>query len=258
MDKHSKLKRGERSKRAVKWPKILLCTWTAGLFFGIIVIFLRIFRLIRVEKDGIGIRDIVKLTGEGEKVVVIFNHPSMFEAFILPNLFFPFSLIPSFAAISLPDHHFYWSRWFAPFRSVCIPIPRDKGPRQNGETALNIVNTINRKFITLIGAEGGRTYKGERFKEKEGHRLRRFERGVGKVLEKTDPLVILAWSSGGDKIMPNAESDYTGTDKRWLPKIRLKNNAFSICLAAPIRYSEIEADDKLSTLEDMMLDLASK
>lgn len=258
MDKHSKLKRGERSKRAVSTAKILLCTWTAGLFFGIIVIFLRIFRLIRVEKDGIRIWDIVKLTGKGEKVVVIFNHPSMFEAFILPNLFFPFSLIPSFAAISLPDHHFYWSRWFAPFRSVCIPIPRDKGPRQNGETALNIVNTINRKLITLIGAEGGRTYKGEHFKEKDGHRLRRFERGVGKVLEKTDPLVILAWSSGGDKIMPNAESDYTGTDKRWLPKIRLKSDAFSIRFAAPIRYSEIEADDKLSTLEDMMLDLASK
>ncbi len=258
MDKNLGLKQKKKPKHTLNTVKILLCGWTVGFIFGSIVAFLRLFGLVMVEKSGIGIWDIVKLVAKGEKVVIIFNHPSMFEAFILPTLFFPFFLFPRFAAISLPDHRFYWAKWFKPFRPICVPIPRNKGPRENGEMAISIVNTINRKFITLIGAEGGRTCNGVQFKEKEGCRIRRFEKGVGGILERTDPLVILAWSSGGDEIMSNVESDYAGTDKRWLPKVRLKNHAFSVRFGEPVRWSKIKADDKLGALEDMMLDLGAK
>jgi 1-acyl-sn-glycerol-3-phosphate acyltransferase len=223
-----------------------------------LVAFLRMIRLIRVDGRGLKIWDIVKLSAKGEKIVIIFNHPSMFEAFALPALAFPFNLIPRFAFISLPDHRFYWAKWFAFFRPVCVPVPRNKSPRENGEMAISIINTINRKFVTLIGAEGGRTCNGKQFKEKNGKKIRRFERGVDSVLKRTDPIVILAWSSGGDGIMRNEEADYSGTDRRWLPKIRWKGRSFSVRFGQPIRYGEIASEDKLSALEDMLLDLANE
>jgi len=73
----------------------------------------------------------------------------------------------------------------------------------------------------VVFAEGGRTHKGEDFKilkngkiiikkkdeitseDNDFPKIRRFQRGFSAILKFTDAPVLLIWTEGGDKVIPN-------------------------------------------------------
>jgi len=120
---------------------------------------------------------------------------------------------------STPDKtNFFDKWWFWAIRLFCIPIDRERG-RSKG--LREMIKSLNQGKVVLVAPEGGRTYKGGEFKifkngeiiikkkedlspeEIDLPKIRRFQRGFSAVLKFTEAPVLLVWTEGGDRVIPN-------------------------------------------------------
>lgn len=256
-----------RAERA----KTLFVAWTGGMFIGLIVWVMRFFGRLKVK--GLHKRRLRKMMREtGRGAVIISNHPSMTETFITPGLFFPgFLFRADSMPISTPDKRFYNARWFSPIRPTCLSVDRER----SAGFVKAMVERLREKRVVILFAEGGRTYRGNDFKYLGDKRIRRFKPGIdrmlsmggnkiidkklsveeGKPVNRTlGPIIIPAWSEGGESVIPNV--DYDG-ERRWLPFPRLWRK-MSISFGKPVLFEDIEGEGLLERLEDMVLALSKK
>lgn len=184
-----------------KW-KLFLTVWTFGVLGGVLFWLLRLTK--RVEVFGYKKE---KLDPKNIGLVVISNHPSLWEPALLPFLFFPrylFSL--RFVPFSLPDKkNYYNKRWFAPFRSVSVPIERGS-TREELRTIKILREMLREGKILILFPEGGRTIAGKEFRfscfEK---RIRVFPSGIEKLF-KNNCLILPIWTEGGELVIPNKKT----------------------------------------------------
>ena len=236
----------------------LAVLWTIGALGGTLFFLLRIFGRIRLTGY-----DIKKLYPTKKGLIVIYNHPSLWEPGLLPFLFFPFFLFSlKFTPYSAPDkRNFFDKWWFYLIRCFCIPIDREKG-RTKGLREL--IKSVNQGKIVMVAPEGGRTHKGEEFKIlKDGEilikkkselsptennpKIRRFQRSFSALLKFTEAPVLPIWAEGGDRIIPNRDSFPRGPYFLF-PNLRAKTI---------IKIGErIEMKPKISQLEDILLNLS--
>ena len=193
----------------------MVSLWTVGALGGVIFSLLRIFGRIKV----LGF-DAKKLYPNKKGLIVIYNHPSLWEPGLIPFLFFPFFLFSlRFTPYSTPDKKNFFDKWWFYFiRCFCIPIDREKG-RSKG--LRDLIRYVNEGKIVIVAPEGGRTDKGEDFKilrdgkiiirkkselsleENNFPKIRRFQNGFSALLKFTEAPVLLVWTEGGDKVIPN-------------------------------------------------------
>jgi len=237
----------------------LAVLWTIGALGGTLFFLLIIFGRIRLTGY-----DIKKLYPSKKGLIVIYNHPSLWEPGLLPFLFFPFFLFSlKFAPYSAPDkRNFFDKWWFYLIRCLCIPIDREKG-RTKGLREL--IRSVNQGKIVMVAPEGGRTDKGEEFKvlENKGkivvkkkkelklndiHKIRRFQRGFSALLKLTEAAVLPIWTEGGNRVIPNKDSFPKGP-YFLIPNLKAKTI---------IRIGERIKIKDANQLEDILLKLSQK
>jgi len=186
----------------IKKIKLFLAVWTVGLFFGIIFWLLKLTK--RVEVFGYEKR---KFTPRDKSLIVICNHPSLWEPGLLPFLFFPWYLVSlKFVPFSLPDKkNFFDKNWFAPFRAVCVPIERGNR-REELKTIFMLKDRLKEGKILILFAEGGRTHLGKEFKYSvHQNRIKKFPKGIERLFDNSC-LVLPIWTEGGEKVFPNKKT----------------------------------------------------
>jgi 1-acyl-sn-glycerol-3-phosphate acyltransferase len=155
---------------------------------------------------------------ENTGLVIICNHPSLFETLAVPSLLWPRFLVrPSLVPISTPDEkNFMDAGLFGKiFKALVrlfmrivptVPIPRDNA-RKSGEAILTLVKKIDNGNTCLFFAEGGRTGKEtdvEKLRIRGKRRIRKFQDGIAFIVKKTKrPFIVLPlWVDGAEEILP--------------------------------------------------------
>lgn len=230
--------------------RIFFTAWTIGFVVGVMVFIFRVFGWIKIE--GFDIRRLRKMmenTGKG--ILFMSNHPSMTETFVIPSLFFP-KLFP----ISTPAIEFYNAWWFALIRPCCIPVVRES-KISGGRFIISLSGILNDSRIVVLFPEGGRTYKGEKFKfSSKGKKIRSFKEGILPIFSKSSSMIIPVWIEGGESILPNIS--YKGK-KRGLPFPRLGGKMI-VRFGWPFFFNKsdyLDYMDSISYLEDQLLNLSS-
>jgi len=234
----------------------LFVLWTLGFLGGILFFIFRLAK--RIEITGFEIK---KFIPPKEGLIVIYNHPSLWEPGAIVFLLFPWFLFyKSLIPYSAPDKtNFYDKWWFWSVRLFCVPIVREGEGRVKSLKSL-IKKMKKRRTVLFLAPEGGRTHKGKNFKIIEDGEVvikskvqfpcvRRFQRGVSLLLQKTQAPVLPIWTEGGDKVIPNKDSFPKGP-YFLSPNLKAKPPIFKI--GKRIKTTNV------SVLEDELLKLSQK
>lgn len=180
--------------------KLLFLVWTIGLGGGLIFTVLRITGRIRVS--GFTAK---KLKLEKNGLILISNHPSLWEPAIMPFLFFPRYLLSlRYLPISVADKTNYYNQiWFSPFRFACLPVKRHD-PREEIKAVEAMIALVKEGRPLILYPEAGRTFKGEEFKHSaSGKKIRCFPKGLRKLFVESGTNILPIWTEGGDRVILN-------------------------------------------------------
>jgi len=242
--------------------KLLIVIWSAGLLGGLLLWLLRLTKRLKIQGYHQG-----KFKPNNKGLIVIYNHPSLWEPSFLPFLLFPSYLFsPRFAPFSTPDKINYYDKWwFFLFRAVCIPIERG-----NLKGEVRALNEMKKKLaagrILILAPEGGRTFKGDEFKVARSKEielvkdisgtdlsyyqtLRRFKSGIGWLVYNTQANVLPVWAEGGESVIPNRYSFKLPFPRVW--------RQTKIKIGEPLDLGELSKKEIVEFLEDSMLMLGS-
>ncbi len=243
--------------------KFFVAAWSIGLLGGLLFWLLRITN--RVKVQGCERR---KLDPKSKGLILIHNHPSLWEPALLPFLFFPWYLFSSrFAPFSVPDKNNYYDKWWFSFlRIVCIPMERG-----NLKGEVRALRQMQEKLvegkIIILAPEGGRTFKGEEFKViREGKidvvkslpeidsgdnkAIRRFKPGIGWLASKNNVEILPVWTEAGERVIPN-EFSFKLPFPRFWRQTRIK-------IGEPIDLGELSKKEIIELLEDSILKLGAE
>ncbi|MEX2341283.1 MAG: lysophospholipid acyltransferase family protein [Candidatus Paceibacterota bacterium] len=166
--------------------------WTIGLFFGLIVLLLRFFGKLKIEGE-----KKLLITAKKGRVVIMSNHPSLVEAFLLPVILSPRHLFDlNFFFWSLPDGQLFSSKTnlVSRFRRSlfrlgrCIMISRSEG--RNYLPIRQLYRILNSGENIVIHPEGGRTEKGSSFVQLKKRRLRKIESNATMLIARLGGVII--------------------------------------------------------------------
>jgi len=226
-----------------------LTVWTVGFFFGIVFWLLKLTK--RVEVFGY---EKGKFAPRNKSLIVICNHPSLWEPGLLPFLFFPWYLASlKFVPFSLPDKkNFFDKKWFAPFRPVCVPIERGNR-KEELKTIFMLKDRLKEGKILILFPEGGRTHLGKEFKFSICRdRIRKFPKGIERLFSSSC-IVLPIWTKGGEKVFPNRKIFPQGhyfLHSRILEKTKL-------CIGEPFQLPEnFSKGEVREFLEDRLLEVS--
>jgi len=239
--------------------KLLGMSWTIGIL-GILFFWFYLITT-RVKLQGYNWKKLKPKKNKG--LILIHNHPSLWEPAILPFLFSPWYLFsPRFVPISTPDKKNYYDKWwFFLFRSVCIPIERGN-LREEARALKRMQQKLKDGGILIMAPEGGRTHKGDEFKVIRGDKIeifrdltevdlkdskvvRRFKSGVGRLIYNAKPEIIPLWTEGGEGVVPNKTHALYSFPRFW--------RQAKIKIGEPLDLGELTKKEIIEFLEDSML-----
>lgn len=242
--------------------RLIVIAWTIGILGGLFLWLLRITTLVKIQ--GYNRR---KFDPKGKGLILVHNHPSLWEPALFPFLFFPWYLFSfRFVPFSTPDKINYYDKWwFFLLREVCIPIER--GNLKGEARALKgMKERLAKGRVLILAPEGGRTFKGEEFKVlkhgktevvkelsevdlDDGVALRRLKSGVGWLVFNTKAIVLPVWTDGGEKIIPNE-----ATFKLPFPRFWRRSR---INIGEPVDLEKLSKQEITEFLEDSILKLGA-
>jgi len=188
-----------RKKRSLANTLLFLATtYVYGVLLGIFFYFLRVAGIIRVIHSE-------RFPRWQRKLILVSNHPSLLEPFLLPALFFREYLFHplKYAPWSTPDVNNFYREWYWFWiRPRAIPIDRSQRKKEN-TAFFQIKEVLDAGEIVILFPEGGRTYKGKEFLySKKGKKIRRLKNGIGLLVAKTKALVLPVWVESTDGLLP--------------------------------------------------------
>lgn len=141
--------------------------------------------------------------GKGPLLIVA-NHPSLWEPWLMPGLFFPRSVLHPYRHIPwcTPDPHTY-DRWYLFFlRPRSIPIPRDD-KRGSVHAFHRMVDILQGGERIVLFPEGGRTNRGDTFRTAPNNaRIREPKHGMAQMVLRTHATVLPIWVAGAERVLP--------------------------------------------------------
>lgn len=238
---------------AKNWLIFVFITYPIGIFLGFIFNLSCLFGRIKVCNWK-------RFPHWQRRILLISNHPSLLEPFILPALFLrEFFFRPfSFRPWSAPDLKNFYDKWFFFWiRPVSIPVSRNE--KESVKALFQVKNLLLADRVVIFHPEGGRTCTGEEFIfSKTGKRIRKLKDSVGWLVHKADPLIVPVWVEGTDKVFPNTlwvkESKSKFPFPRFWEKITIKIGV-SVKLGNPRQEPKEEITEKLAKI---LLDLADE
>ena len=168
-------------------------------------------------------------------LIIVSNHPSLLEPFILPLMGFPWMNFPwVFSALwsrrkftlnwfrelqkeyylpqklipaNVPDrNNFYEAPYWGVFRAINVPIDRNGGAHGRISTILALRKTLENGGRILVFPEGTRTYKAMRKSgttTASGEKLGELKDGAAWLAIKTNARILPIWVKGTDRVLPN-------------------------------------------------------
>jgi 1-acyl-sn-glycerol-3-phosphate acyltransferase len=188
-------------------------------------------------------------------VLLVSNHPSLWEPIILPCLFFLQYWFPPVRRIPycVADSKNYVDTWYwGGLKSRFISVTREKRKNRLAHRAIEqIIGVLKIGGDIVFFPEGGRTGKGEEFLYScSGKPLRCLKPGIGKILCNVNCIVVPIWVDGAEKVLPIGE---------WFPRFW---RGITITVGPPIVLEEIKdstKDDRnraISVVTDALLKTA--
>lgn len=188
-------------KRDWKYPKLMLKKRTRD-WRVLIKIYERRVEVCGYRKE--------KLDHQGKGLIIISNHISLWEPFVL--LF----LVTSFKCLVFSKHipyvvadkrNFQDKWWFLFFRPFIIAVDRDDKSRGE-EAARKIRSAVNNGGVVILFPEAGRTenwvkVRGARYSSSGKHYIAKFPLGIRRIFLRLNCFVLPSWSEGGDRVIPN-------------------------------------------------------
>jgi 1-acyl-sn-glycerol-3-phosphate acyltransferase len=242
--------------------KLFTAVWSIGLLGGLFLWVLRITG--RVEIKGYDRRN---LDPKNRGLILIHNHPSLWEPVLLPFIFFPRYLVSyRFIPFSTPDKHNYYDKWwFYFFRTVCVPIERGS-PKGEARALKQMQEMLLDGGILIIAPEGGRTFKGDKFKSITGEiidtinepalirsnhskKIRRFKSGIGHLVFNTKAEILPVWTEGGDRVIRNGLAFKLPFPRLW--------RKTKILIGEPIVAEDFSKKEIPEILENSMLKIGA-
>ncbi len=189
-------------KKALNTLIFLFFTVPIGVFMGLFFFLLRIIGQIKIIHPE-------RFPHWKRKLIVVSNHPSLLETVLVPSLFFhQYAVNPfAYAPVNTPDSYNFYKRWYwAWARPVSIPIERGNKIAE-ARTLYRMKEALDQKRIVVLFAEGGRTFRGERFLySKKGRKIRELKPGIGWLVVRTGARVLPIWVEGTDQFLPNHQT----------------------------------------------------
>jgi len=169
------------------------------------------------------------------KLIIVSNHPSLLEPWVIPLIGFPwmnfpwlfsplwfkirlslswfrelrkeFSLPRKLIPANVPDKdNFYDPSHLRLFRVINVPVDRKGGMQSRTITVLGIKRVLENGGRVLIFPEGTRTFKAvdkSKISSAKGKKLGRLKDGAGWLALKTGAKILPIWVDGTDKVLPN-------------------------------------------------------
>lgn len=188
-----------------KWNRFLngmifwIFTYPFGILLGIMFHTLRFLGIVRVE-------NLERFPYFQKKMIVVSNHPSLWEPILLVGLFFKQYLFHPvrFAPWSTPDKGNYFDKWYWFFvRPRFIPVPRGK-IRAEMRSLVKIIRVLRFGGSVIFFPEGGRTHRGNAFLFSQSRKsIRTLRLGIGDIVCKSHAMVVPAWVEGTQNVLPN-------------------------------------------------------
>lgn len=194
----------KRMRKILELVMVLLIAYPYGVLTGIVFQILRLFRVIKIVHWE-------RFPKWRKKVILVSNHPSIADPFLLAPLFFwqylfrPFQYGP----VNLPDQSIFYNQWyFRPFRYFMVPVDR-KTKGAGSKVFFLIQKLLDCGRILVMFPEGRRTHKAkDYFYSRNGHRIGMFTRGLGWIAIRTGATIVPVWIEGSDKFLPNRQDRY--------------------------------------------------
>ena len=169
------------------------------------------------------------------KLIIVSNHPSLLEPFILPLMGFPwmnfpwvfssqwtrirlslsffrdlrkeFSLQRKLIPANVPDRdNFYDPLYFRLFREISVSVDRNGNSHNRIRTIMALKDILDNGGRILLFPEGTRTFKGVRkagFTTPCGKQLGRLKNGAAWLATNTGAKILPVWVEGTDRVLPN-------------------------------------------------------
>jgi 1-acyl-sn-glycerol-3-phosphate acyltransferase len=140
-------------------------------------------------------------------VLVVSNHPSLYEPQVLIGLFLPWLLlnILKYTPLSTPDKANYFDKWFLRWAHRFFVAVARGDARAMVKAMAMMVRALRAKQNLILFPEGGRTGKGEGsfvVSPSGRFRMRAFKDGAGRVAVATGCIVVPVWVHGAEKVLP--------------------------------------------------------
>jgi len=227
-------------------------TYPYGVLSGIIFWVLSFLNLIKV-------RHFERFPRRQGKIILVSNHPSLLEPFLLPALFFqdyfwhPFR----FAPWSTPDRSNFYDRWYWFWaRPRTVPVERGNEGKE-ARSVVQMKNILDSNGIIILFAEGGRTCFGKTFQySAAGKRIRELKNGVGWLILKTGAIIVPVWVEDTEKILPNSP------DRKKLFSFPRLGRTITIKIGETIRFAVespyLDKDQVTNIIAGKLLELADE
>ncbi|MEI6378414.1 MAG: lysophospholipid acyltransferase family protein [Candidatus Falkowbacteria bacterium] len=155
---------------------------------------------------GVEIRGKDRIPSDKKGLIVICNHPSLWEPILLGYLFYPnFVRHPSQLPLGTPDGNNYYKklRWLF-LRPIFLPI--DRGKVGDVSSFRRMRDAIKSGRSVMVFPEGGRTFKGDSFAvAQSGKKIRQFKRGIAMIALNLGAPVLPVWVENTDKVVPQGK-----------------------------------------------------
>lgn len=234
-----------------------------GLFGAILIWLLVLTRRIKIKGYDKG-----KLEPGDAGLILVHNHPSLWEPLVFPFFFFPrYMFSYRYIPYSTPDKENYYDKWwFFPIRMVCIPVKRGS-PREEVVALRDMRARLAQGKILVLAPEGGRTFKGTDFKIirdgkievpassedidfSDDKYVRRFKPGIAWLITKSKARILPIWTEGGDGVLPNSYSFRLFFPRLWRQTV--------VNIGEPVDVWKMPRDELTVFLEDSILGLADE
>lgn len=233
--------------------KFLIFAYPIGAILWIIFWLLRLLKIIRIQNQE-------RFPVNFDKLVIVANHPSVIDPFLVAMLCLNSCMRHPFkkAMLIFADKaSFYDRKWLFWARPIIVPVMRVKGEppdvvrtarNHNKEQIARATTGIGNGRPAIIFPEGGRTFKGEEGDyhfSANGKRMRILEPGVGIILRKTEAVAVMVWVEGPDHVVPNSRN--TLFTRFHLD--RLFRRGITIKIGKPINVALLAQDEQKNVTE---------
>jgi 1-acyl-sn-glycerol-3-phosphate acyltransferase len=214
-----------------------------------------------------------------EKLIIVSNHPSLFEPVLLPFMGFPwmnfpwvfssqwsrfklslgsiirlqkeFALPKKLIPANVPDRqNFFDNGFWRLFQGINVPVDRNGGPHDRISSVSALKGILDNGGRVLIFPEGGRTFKAVRrgsFKTAEGREIGKLKHGAAWLAINTGARILPIWIEGTDKVLPNNK----------LPLPRLWHQ-ITVKIGTPFLLSGAEREETTMEITRALLALADE